>query len=243
MTTNTHLPHVPHRPSLRKNVAEAENPPKLDPFKLIGLLITLIGIGAWIAGESYNSGFWFAAKGIGPVMPPTLQQTAFVGFIGPIGNWIVAAVAISILGMIIGIMSIRSKSTSKPPRLLLVIANFFKARFTMDSTSAGLSQILTAVGVCFVYFMILPLAAWIYFANAEGQNTFKKFVCEARVASSFPTEISLGDGAQIRGKIIDQSDKLNILLDKNSIYLVLLGDKPRILSTTSTAGTICPASK
>lgn len=230
-----------NRSKLRKNRAAEPASIKLDPFKLIGLLISLIGIGAWIAGESYNAGRWSAAKDIGPIMQPTLQQTAFIGFIGPVMNWMIAAMVIVILGMLVGLASIQTRTTRKPPKIAVAVGSFFQARFTVDGAVAEFGQIMMSLGFCFVVFVIVPLVLWVYFAYLEGAKSFQRNACEARYSKTFPSTVRLADGTKVTGRIIDQSDKENILLDQNSIYLVALGEKAQILSTTSVADVTCPA--
>jgi hypothetical protein len=48
------------------------------------------------------------------------------------------------------------------------------------------------------------------------------------------------DGKKIVGGFLDQTEKSALLLDQTSIYKIALGDKPQILSITSTGEIKCP---
>lgn len=64
--------------------------------------------------------------------------------------------------------------------------------------------------------------------------------CNARAAKNLNTVIKLGDGTKITGRMMEHSDKFALIIDQSAMSLVALGDKPQLVSTTSTLNMKCP---
>ena len=79
-----HSPEATEQPTKiieNKKSAQAELSP-FDIFKSLAFAISILGINAWIAGASYDAGYWDVSGLSGPLTPKTPQQTALAGFIG-----------------------------------------------------------------------------------------------------------------------------------------------------------------
>jgi len=102
-----------------------------DLFKWIALVITLIGIFAWVAGSAYDQGYWDATAWGGALSRKTVQDIAFDGFAGPMLNWIVAFLLVA--GGVAYVFLMEYLSTFNFSKKNLARLNFLKIKNGLSS--------------------------------------------------------------------------------------------------------------
>jgi hypothetical protein len=206
-----------------------------DLIKYLAFFITILGILAWIAGQAFNYGYWnVAGWDGGPIIAPTLQSVAFLGFIAPFYNWIWGSIFLAVLGAYGFILALRSKRRKQDPhRFVLWARRWIEKNIEIDEEVGKLSGIVILIAIFLFGMLILPLAFWIIGAQHQGEELLKKQICQVRVAKTLPTSIKLADGTMVMGKILSRSDKFTILLDQESIHTITVGDSPRLLDSNN----------
>lgn len=80
---------------------------------------------------------------------------------------------------------------------------------------------------------MLPLIFWVNCASNAGRELFLKKTCEMRGGKPGRSELQLSDGTKLQGTFLERTDKLSIVINKDFIYVVSMGEKSRILDKTS----------
>ncbi|WP_194712113.1 hypothetical protein [Noviherbaspirillum soli] len=208
-----------------------------DPIKWITLAVTLIGISAWMAGESFHRGFWHLAGWDGPIEPISVQQTAYDGFVRTVDSWFYVSIWFVIVGVYVFFLSAGPKKNYPAPAWLVKIVVWLKEHIHLEESTARFSGNLILSGLIFGVLIVLPLIFWVNSASNAGRDLFIKQTCEMRNGRAGRTEVQLFDGTKLQGTFLERTDKLSVILNKEFIYVVSLGEKSRILDKT-TVGTI-----
>lgn len=206
--------------------------------------VTLCGITAWLAGQAYNVGYWSVAGWNGPITRLSLQETAFMGFVGPIFNWLfVGLTAMGISAYMFALEFLSKLSLNKvstPPRFLLKLRDWIQKQGKLDPTIKRLCATMMIAGFGFVFFVVIPIIMWVFAAYADGKTLATDQICRIRKAKSLPTVVNLADGNKLNGRFLERSEKLSVLLDRTSIYVITVGDRPQLLDTTDVRELKCP---
>lgn len=210
-----------------------------DPLKWITLAITLIGISAWMAGESFHRGYWRLAGWNGPITPLSIQQTAYDGFVRSVDSWFYVCVGIIVSGVYAFFLAAGPKKTYPAPVWLVKIVNWLKEYIYLEESTARFSGNLILSGFLFAVLVVLPLIIWVSVASNAGQELFLKQTCEMRNGKTGFSVIELFDGAKLQGTFLERTDKLSVILNKDFIYVVSVSEKPRILDKTSISAISC----
>lgn len=217
-----------------------------DPVKSIALALSLIGIAAWAAGTAYDQGYWSVVGWESPVNRRSLQDVAFVGFVGPIVNWFYACLYFICLGIYIFILEFVSaapvKVGKKPPRYFLELQNWIRKRKKFSPEVKKLCAVMFAGGIGFGGLIVLPFVMWVSAAYSDGRSHIKKDICYARSAKTFPTTIRLDGGGSLVGKILARSERISILIDKTFIYVIVIGEKSQVIDSTEIQSVECKQS-
>ena len=219
-------------------------PTSLDPLKLVAGAVAFLGIQAWMAGEVFMMGYWNAAHYPRGIASLSAQSMALLGFCGAYRCWIWAAAAIAAYGGLWFVTSVRIKRLEPPEPgrfdlWVIRVRGWFGARFELDGPAAAPGVILLSSALFYYAVLISPAALWILGANYEGEQLFKTQACQVR-AGAAPTTIKLGDGAALRGHVIERNDKLIALLTKDAVVMVADGEKGgRVVESTSLDNVNC----
>ena len=235
---------ISNRNKFAKN---ANKRPDLDVLKWIALMMTFIGIVAWTAGFSYDQGYWGVIGWEYSLNRRSPQETALVGFIGPVLNWFYAGFLISGIGIYIFLMGflsgIPNKTNKKMPAWALKIENWLKSRKKFGPTMKLLCVGLLVGGIGFAVLIVLPAAGWMLAAYSEGKMQMQDQICEVRNATSLPTTVWIDAGTNLSGRMLNRTKKASMLLDKKAVHVIAAGDRPRILDSTDVTGIKCIGSK
>jgi hypothetical protein len=227
----------PARTNLQR--AQVSTWSELDLLKGLALLMTILGTQAWIAGEAFNYGYWNAAHWPGSAIQVPLQNMAFTGFVGPFYNWLAGGIFLFCLGPYIALMAIQSKNLRvKPAQWAVPILDWWRRRFTFDEATGKLAAVVTMLAVA-LFGVIILMSLWIVGALQQGANLFKTQVCQLRAAEALPTTIQLGDGSKISGRVLDRSDKVIVIMDREAIHVLAVGEKSQLLDSTRVADVKC----
>jgi len=219
-------------------------PASLDPLKLVALLMTLTGIGAWVAGEAYMLGYWGGAHYPRNISAMSLQSLALLGFYGAYKSWMWGISAAALCGALIMLISIRRKKALRtlgwPQRIAISIRTWWSENFELDRSSAVPGVLLLGTASCYYAILISPAVLWILGSHYQGRNLFETQACQTRAGVAL-TSITLADGSTLKGNVIERSDKLTALLTKNAVVMVADGEKgARIVESTSLTDISCP---
>lgn len=210
-----------------------------DPVKWITLAVTLIGISAWMAGESFHRGFWSLAGWDGPIEPISVQQTAYDGFVRIVDSWFYLSIWFVIVGIYVFFLSAGPKKNYSAPRWLKKLTHWLKENIHLEESTARFSGNLILSGLIFGVLIVLPLIFWVNAASNAGQALFLKQTCEMRNGKPGRSEVQLFDGTKLQGNFLERTDKLSVILNKDFIYVVSTGEKSRILDKTSVSTIRC----
>lgn len=203
-----------------------------DATKWIALLITILGIQAWIAGASFLSGYWGVAGLPGPFNPKSLQETALYGFIGAFKNWGVLGLVIFLLGpffILIGFSLRRTKNAQlkKPSKFQI----WFESKWVFDRNIGRFGAAFMMAGIIYVIGFLIPMALWSVASDIDGQVSFKRDVCTLRAGKAVIATIPLNGGSNVKGEIIDRTQTMTAVLQENAIQVVSAGEKQQLLYT------------
>lgn len=213
--------------------------PSADPIKWITLAITFIGISAWVAGESFHRGYWRSAGWDGPLAPLSVQQTAYDGFVRAVDSWFYASMGFIVAGVYVFFLAAGPKKTYPTPAWLAKLIKWLREHVHLEESTARFSGNLILLGICFGLFIVLPLIFWVSAASNAGQALFLKQICEMRSGMLGRSLVELSDGTKLQGTFLERNDKLIVIVDKEFIYVVNVGEKTRILDRTSVSAIAC----
>ncbi|GGI55159.1 hypothetical protein GCM10011430_23330 [Oxalicibacterium solurbis] len=199
-----------------------------------------MGIGAWIAGEAFYTGYWNAA-GVRPIVSMSLQQTAFAGFAAAYYNWAWLPVVLGIFSLYIAVLSFGFKNKS-PLKILWIIKSkkWWDENVEIDKTLSKLFKSLLVAAILFFILILTPLTLWVIKAMEDGKNVFYKQACAVKAAKTLPSKIMLDDGTAIGGRILARSEHLIVFLTDTSIDVIAIdGEKSRLLDSTHVSLTKC----
>lgn len=217
---------------------------EIDILKYTGLLISILGVLAWITGTSFNFGYWAAAGYPAPPIQKSIQLIAFLGFIEPLYNWMAGALLTVITGLYVILMSARRKRKHKnSPEQYSPLRTWISSQIEFDRFTRKLGASIGITGVAFFLLLVVPLALWILAAILQGHSEFEKEMCSIRRTPTLPTIVTLGDGKAVAGKILDLSDKFIVLVDYEKAMTIGLGEKPQIITSTSFSSISCKENK
>ncbi len=208
--------------------------------KSLAIAVSIISIYAWVAGKSYAAGYWGLIGWDSSIVEPSVQATAYLGFVGPAGAWwwfVSFMFAVGVLGLVTELVISRhpDQLASRPPSALGL---WLKSRPKIDPMAITFFGGSLLVGLFFSAVVLLPITVWVGLTHSSGRNAARFDVCAARALQVFPSELKI-NGEIKHGRFLERSDRLSILLDQTSVHVVTVGDNPRLLDTTSLAHILC----
>jgi len=230
--------------AVKRSVNRVKRPAKFHWNSALPILISILGIGAWIAGEAFYAGYWNAV-GIPPIASRTLQQTAFAGFAAAYYNWTWIPIALGLFAFYIAVLAIDFKNRD-PLKVLWIIRSkkWWDENIEIDRTLGKLFSALLISAILFFILILAPLTLWIVNAMEEGKRVFHRQACEISAAKVLPSVIKLDDGTTVAGKILDRSENAIVFLVGRSIEVVAVeGAKSRLLDSTDIKGNTCSKAK
>ncbi|WP_434631304.1 hypothetical protein [Chromobacterium sp. CV08] len=202
-------------------------------LKMVGLLATLLGAFAWIAGSSYLDGFWSPIENAGPLSRPSLQDTALKGFVLPYIAWIKLVAYLVATGLVTLVLGIRLKKKSGSTQQGKIPTQFL-SRFSYDKDFRGMTFVFLGTAL-YLFCLVYYLALWINSARDIGRQNFIATACAKQAGKTAPSSITLDNGKTVSGWLLDRSDKFLMLVDGGRVYTVAIGDKVRLMDTTALA--------
>lgn len=206
---------------------------KIHWSSFLPIIITVLGVGAWIAGEAFYMGYWSAA-GIPAITSMSLQQTAFAGFAAAYYNWAWLPLAIGLCALYLAILAVDFKSRG-PLKIkwLIKLKQWWNENIEIDKRLGKLVSSLLIAAILFFILILAPLTIWVVKAIGDGKDLFQKQACAIRVAKTLPSVIKLADGTTISGKVLDRSEKAIVFLSRTMIYVITInGEKNNLLDST-----------
>lgn len=196
-------------------------------------IITVLGVGAWIAGEAFYMGYWSAA-GIPAITSMSLQQTAFAGFAAAYYNWAWLPLVIGLCALYFAILAVdfKSRGTLKI-QWLTKLKNWWSENIEIDKKLGKLVSSLLIAAILFFILILAPLTVWVVKAMGQGKEAFQRQACSIRAAKTLPSAVTLADGTTIGGKVLDRSEKALVFLNRTTIYVITVdGEKNKLLDST-----------
>ena len=218
---------------VKRSVASSIRISKIHWGSFLPIIITVLGVGAWIAGEAFYTGYWSAA-GIPAINSMSLQQTAFAGFAAAYYNWAWLPLAIGVYAFYLGILAISFKSRGALKiQWLIRLKNWWSKNIEIDERLGRWVSSLIISAILFFILILAPLTLWVVKAMEDGKAAFLKRACAVKVAKTLPSMIKLADGATISGKVLDRSENAIVLLSRTMIYVIAInGEKNNLLDST-----------
>lgn len=202
--------------------------------KVFGVAITFLGVCAWIAGKAFFSGYWTAVGNGGPLSSSTIQEVAFFGFAAAIRIWFYAIFVIACFGALAWFFGIGlNRKNKKPSDKLIRVRTWFSERFSYDQDNKYISIFIIWVAAVLYSFVVFPLAGWVNSASDAGRERFDEIACHRLKGNDFPTGISMSEGGQLQGWVLDRSEKFMMLVDRSFVYTISLGEKVRVVEKTA----------
>ena len=200
-------------------------------FKVAGLSITVLGICAWIAGSSYLDGYWAQLANAGPLSHPSLQDTALKGFILPYIAWLKVVVYLVITSVVMLIIGIRWKTRAKTAQHKKAsVLSWLPLSHARDFRLIAFLFFLIAL---YLFCLIYYLGQWINNAQEIGRQAFSAQACSRQQAKAPPTTLTLDNNQTLSGWVLDRSDKFLMLADGYRVYTIAIGDKVKLIDTTT----------
>lgn len=210
--------------------------------KGLPILITLIGIYAWIGGQAYLAGYWNAFGWDGPIVKLSLPETAFFGFSRTLSNWVGAVaflLALGVYGLLMELWTSRGV-IEQLPRRPSRLESWIRQGKPIDATTKAVFAGSVLAGLFLGAMVLGPLTAWVNSAIAEGKSDAREIVCHTRRTAVLPSTLILSDKSTLTGRFLERSDKLSVVIDRSNIYVVSAGDNPKILDKTNVGNFVCP---
>ena len=205
--------------------------------------MALIGIAAWIAGFSYDSGYW-GVLGWDSLSRYSLQETALNGFMGPLVEWLYAGLLAVFFAAYIFLLEFLSsfpvKKNRTEPAWVKKMRNWLQGRKKFDPQVKIVCVTLLLGGLGLIALVVLPTAGWVTVAYSKGQEHMKDEICQVRNSSVLPTKVNVGDEKYLFGRILLRSEKFIVLMDKTTIQVIATGDKSRVVDSTDVTSIACP---
>lgn len=202
--------------------------------KVFGVAITFLGVCAWIAGKAFFNGYWAAVGNGGPLSSSSIQEVAFFGFAAAIRIWFYAIFLIVCFGALAWVLGIGlHKKAKKPSDRSVRVRAWLSERFSYDQDNKYLSFFIVWVAAVLYSFVVFPLAGWVVAANEAGRERFDEIACHRLKGNDFPTAISMSEGGQLQGWVLDRSEKFMMLVDRGFVYTISLGEKVRVVEKTA----------
>jgi hypothetical protein len=146
------------------------------------------------------------------------------------------------MSIFIFILSIGPRKEVAPPRVLVYVRNWLTDKVKIELETARLSINLMAFCFIFIFLVILPFLFWVVGAHTTGKLQFQREVCKTRNAKILPSLINLGDGTKLTGVFLERSENLSVLMDRDAIYVITIGEKSILQDATSVRNVKCPTS-
>lgn len=101
---------------------------------------------------------------------------------------------------------------------------------------------MMVAGCGFISLVVTPMIVWVVVAYKDGKTRATEQICRTRTAKSLPTVVNLADDNKLAGRFLERFEKLSVLLDRTSIYVITIGERPQLLDTTDVLHLKCPKS-
>jgi hypothetical protein len=213
--------------------------------KGLPILITLIGIYAWIGGQAYLLGYWNAFGWDGPIVKLSLPETAFFGFSRTLSNWLGAVaflLALGVYGLLMELWTSRGV-VEQLPRRPSRVESWIRQGKPIDATAKAVFGGSVLAGLFLGAMVLGPLTVWVNSAIAEGKRDAREVVCHTRKTAVFPSSLILSDKSVLIGRFLERSEKFSVVIDGNYVYVVSAGENPKILDKTSVGNFACRDAK
>jgi hypothetical protein len=240
----------PHRARLNKNsnkLKPIEDDKSFDLLKILGFIVTLLGILSWIAGAAFQAGYWGVPGLETGLTAKSIQQTALSGFIDAFHVWIKAVIVMGLIALVLAPMGISRKKTSNSderPKRENAIKRWLRVNFTYDKSTGYVSVGIFSFAYVLGFFVVMPMAFWALTAYFEGKIQFEKQICRLRSGETALTKITTDDGKKLSGYVIDRTENEALLLDSDFLHFLKMQDRPpRLQYSFNLPAVNCPVKR
>jgi hypothetical protein len=174
--------------------------------KFLAIFVSIVGVYAWLGGQSYNLGFWREVGWEGSIIKPSLQETAFNGFIGPFYSWwgaVAFLVALGSFGLLVEWWTSRTARRTNESGSSANEGLVRRRRMDPDALKFFGGSIFGAI--FFAAVVVVPLSVWVVSGMKAGRDAAISAICAARAAPYFPSNLTLADGKILNGRFIERS--------------------------------------